>query len=124
VFDTIVAFVPSHDLARSRDFYEGALGMRVVDVNDFALVLLSGETTVRVTLAENWSPQPFTVLGWTVADAAEVSDRLASAGVALLRYDGMGQDERGLWTTPTGARVAWFADPDGNVLSVTQLPEG
>jgi len=124
VFDTIVAFVPSHDLARSRDFYEGALGMRVVDVNDFALVLLSGETTVRVTLAENWSPQPFTVLGWTVADAAEVSDRLASAGVALLRYDGMGQDERGLWMTPTGARVAWFADPDGNVLSVTQLPEG
>jgi len=124
VFDTIVAFVPSHDLARSRDFYEGALGMRVVDVNDFALVLLSGETTVRVTLAENWSPQPFTVLGWTVADAAEVSDRLASAGVALLRYDGMGQDERGVWTTPTGARVAWFADPDGNVLSVTQLPEG
>ena len=124
MFDTIVAFVPSHDLARSRDFYEGALGMRVVDVNDFALVLLSGETTVRVTLAENWSPQPFTVLGWTVADAAEVSDRLASAGVALLRYDGMGQDERGLWTTPTGARVAWFADPDGNVLSVTQLPEG
>lgn len=124
MFDTIVAFVPSHDLARSRDFYEGALGMRVVDVNDFALVLLSGETTVRVTLAENWSPQPFTVLGWTVADAAEVSDRLASAGVALLRYDGMGQDERGVWTTPTGARVAWFADPDGNVLSVTQLPEG
>ncbi len=124
MFDAVVAFVPSHDLARSRDFYEGALGMRVVDINDFALVLLSGETTVRVTLAENWSPQPFTVLGWTVADAAEVSDRLASAGVALLRYDGMGQDERGLWTTPTGARVAWFADPDGNVLSVTELPEG
>jgi catechol 2,3-dioxygenase-like lactoylglutathione lyase family enzyme len=119
--DSAVAFVPSHDLARSRAFYEGTLGLDVVDVNDYALVLTSGPTTIRVTAAEGWSPQPFTVLGWIVPDIASTVSDLADAGVQFRHYDGMDQDELGVWRTPGGDKVAWLVDPDGNVLSLTEF---
>jgi hypothetical protein len=64
---------------------------------------------------------PYTVLGWQVPDILAAVGELEARGVPLLRYDGIAQDELGIWTSPTGARVAWFEDPDGNVLSVTQL---
>jgi catechol 2,3-dioxygenase-like lactoylglutathione lyase family enzyme len=121
MLDDAVAFVPSSDLARARSFYEGLLGLDVIDVTPFALVLRSGATTIRVTLAEGWTPQPFTVLGWTVGDMTSEGARLRAAGVEFLRYPGMVQDGRGVWTTPGGDQVAWFADPDGNVLSITEL---
>jgi predicted enzyme related to lactoylglutathione lyase len=65
---------------------------------------------------------PYTVLGWTVADIEAAVDELAGRGVTFNRYDGMGQDDRGIWTAPGGARIAWFKDPDGNTLSVSQNP--
>jgi catechol 2,3-dioxygenase-like lactoylglutathione lyase family enzyme len=119
--ESAVAFVPSHDLARSRAFYEGTLGLEVVDVNDYAVVLRSGPTMIRLTAAEGWSPQPFTVLGWTVSDIESAVAALVDAGAQFRHYDGMKQDELGVWTTPGGDKVAWFVDPDANVLSLTEF---
>lgn len=116
-----VCFVPSRDLERSRAFFEG-LGVAVEAMTPYACVLRAGPTTVRVTLVGDYRPQPFTVLGWSVGDIAAVLAGLTAQGVVPIKYEGLGQDDAGVWTTPDGAKVAWFHDPDGNVLSVTQLP--
>ena len=118
---SIVAFVPTTDLARARDFYGGVLGLTVEETNDFACVLRGGGTMLRVTTVDSFTPHPFTVLGWSVDDLAATMSTLTAAGVTFNRYDGMGQDEAGVWTAPSGARIAWFPDPDGNVLSLTSL---
>lgn len=117
----IMAFVSTTDLERAQGFYEGVLGLAVEEVNGFACVLRGGGTMLRVTLVESLAPQPFTVLGWNVADLADTIDGLTAKGVTFRRYDGMGQDERGIWTAPGGGRIAWFSDPDDNVLSLTQF---
>jgi predicted enzyme related to lactoylglutathione lyase len=77
---------------------------------------------VRVTSVQNFEPQQFTILGWDVADIDEAVSRLYERGVRFENYGMAGQDERGIWKSPGGARVAWFKDPDGNVLSLTQFP--
>jgi catechol 2,3-dioxygenase-like lactoylglutathione lyase family enzyme len=114
-----VSFLPSRDLERSRTFFEG-LGLLVEEMTSFACVLRAGPVVLRVTRVDDYRPQPFTVFGWQVDDIATVVDGLLRSGVAALRYEGLGQDSAGVWTTPDGAQVAWFHDPDGNVLSVTQ----
>jgi hypothetical protein len=81
----------------------------------------AGGARLRVTAVDAVSPQPYTVLTWSVADIATIVRALASRGVRLLRYPGMEQDELGLWLSPNGARVAWFDHPDHNVLSLTQF---
>ena len=117
----LVAFVPSTDLERSRAFYVGVLGLELVGSNPFAAVLDAAGTMLRVTKVDDLTPHPFTVLGWEVRDlGAEVVD-LVDRGVAFERFEGMDQDALGIWQTPGGDRVAWFRDPDGNVLSLTQL---
>jgi predicted enzyme related to lactoylglutathione lyase len=116
---SIIAFAPSADLERARGFYEGVLGLAVEEVNGFALVLRVGSTMLRVTRVDALNPQPFTVLGWAVDDIEGTVDGLVSRGVTFHRYDGMPQDDRGIWTAPGGGRIAWFSDPDGNVLSLT-----
>ncbi len=119
----VVGFIPSLDLDRSRPFYEGVLGLRVVGVDPFALVLDANGTAVRVVCVqgvEGFRPQPFTVLGWNVADIRTAVTELRGKGVEFRRFPGMDQDELGVWTSPAGAKVAWFSDPDGNVLSLTQ----
>jgi catechol 2,3-dioxygenase-like lactoylglutathione lyase family enzyme len=118
----LVAFVPSTDLDRAERFYVGVLGLARVEVSPYALVVQSGPTQVRVTKVDHLDPQPFTVLGWTVGDISSNLADLVEQGVTAERFDGMGQDEEGIWTAPGGAQVAWFKDPDGNLLSVTQLP--
>ena len=119
----LVAFVASTDLDRSRHFYGDILGLAVVSVGPYACVLRSGPSSLRVALVESLTPAPSTVLGWTVPDLPAALDRLDGLGVRLLRYDGTDQDARGVWTTPLGDRVVWFADPDGNVLSLTSLAD-
>ena len=116
----IVAFAPVTDVARARAFYVDVLGLTVLEDTPFALVCDAGGTTLRITPVGELSPQPFTVLGWAVDDVAATSRALVDAGVELLRFDGMDQDELGVWTTPGGDRIAWFHDPDGNVLSLSQ----
>jgi catechol 2,3-dioxygenase-like lactoylglutathione lyase family enzyme len=117
----IIAFLPSTDLDRSRRFFADLLGLPLVDVNPFACVLRVGPTMVRVTKVDQLRPQPFTVFGFEVPDIGASAARLAGAGVAFLRYDGIGQDDDGIWTAPNGDQVAWFQDPDGNTLSLTQF---
>ena len=116
----LVAFVAATDLDRARDFYEQTLGLPVLEQNDFACVLDAHGTMLRVTAVHQVARAGYTVLGWHVTDIAAAVRDLAGRGVAFLRYDGMDQDEQGIWTAPSGARVAWFADPDGNTLSLTQ----
>jgi predicted enzyme related to lactoylglutathione lyase len=116
----LVAFVPATDLERARKFYEGTLGLTVESENPFACVLRSGPVMLRVTKVDSLRPQPFTVLGWSVVDIEATARWLRDQRVESIRYDGMGQDELGIWSTPDGSKVLWFADPDGNTLSVTQ----
>ena len=116
----LVAFVAATDLPRARAFYEQTLGLPVLEHNDFACVLDAHGTMLRVTAVPDVARAGYTVLGWRVADIAAATRELTARGVTFLRYDGMSQDEHGIWTTPSGARVAWFADPDGNALSLTQ----
>ena len=119
----LVAFVPTTDAARARAFYEGVLGLRLVsDEKPFAIVFDANGTMIRVTTVPELKPQLFTILGWRVADIEATVDRLAAGGVEFQRYKSMNDsDPRGIWNSPSGARVAWFKDPDGNVLSLTEF---
>jgi catechol 2,3-dioxygenase-like lactoylglutathione lyase family enzyme len=117
------AFVPCADLGRCRPFYERVLGLPLAaDVSPFALEFAGTGARLRLTRVEDLRPQPFTIAGWQVPDLAAEIDRLAAAGVAFQRYDGMEQDGRGIWAAPGGARIAWFLDPDGNTLSLAEYP--
>ena len=114
-----VAFIPSTDLDRSRSFYEGTLGVRLVEATDFGLVFDVGGTKVWVVLVgDELRPQPFTIFGWQVDDLDTTIAGLAERGIEFLRYDGFDQDDAGVWTSPTGTRIAWFEDPEGNNLSL------
>ena len=117
----LVAFVGAADLDRARAFYEGVLGLPVTERTDFACVFDSGGTMLRVTAVPAVAQPGYTVLGWRVPDITAVVRELTGRGVTVLRFDGVQQDEDGIWTTPGGDRVAWFADPDGNTLSLTQF---
>ncbi len=117
----LMAFAATRDGAKAREFYEGVLGLRVVSDDPFALALDANGTMLRVQKVAEFTPPPFTALGWEVADIRASVATLLEAGVAFQTYPGMGQDERGIWHAPSGAFVAWFKDPDGNTLSLTQL---
>jgi catechol 2,3-dioxygenase-like lactoylglutathione lyase family enzyme len=117
-------FIPVRDLAAARAFYEGALGLRVTAGTPFALVLDAGGTMPRVTQVPELSARPFTVAGWSVPAIGAAARALAGRGVEFARYDGLAQDEPGIWATPGGDRVAWFGDPDGNTLSLTAFAAG
>ena len=120
----VVAFVGAADLARALAFYEGTLGLPMVERNDFACVFDANGTMLRVTAVPRVAPAGYTVLGWRVTDIGAVVAELTARGVTFSRYDGMDQDPSGVWTTPGGDKIAWFTDPDGNTLSLTQFHEG
>jgi catechol 2,3-dioxygenase-like lactoylglutathione lyase family enzyme len=117
----IVAFAATSRPAQARRFYRDTLGLRLVSEDDFAVVFDAHGTMLRVTIVKEVVTAEYTVLGWQVPDIGAAASRLQMAGVRLQRYSGMGQDEQGIWTSPSGARVAWFKDPDGNTLSITEL---
>ena len=116
----LVAFAGATDLGRAREFYAGVLGLPLESEDGFACVFRAGDTRLRLTRVDQVVPAPYTVLGWTVGDLERTIVELSARGIEFRRYDGMTQDELGVWTAPSGARVAWFKDPDGNVLSLTQ----
>jgi catechol 2,3-dioxygenase-like lactoylglutathione lyase family enzyme len=120
----IAAFVTIVDAERAKDFYRDTLGIRLVSEElPFALVFDAHGIMLRLAIAEKSSPHPGTVLGWQVPDITSAARSLERAGVQLERYEYMHQDETGIWTSPNGARVAWFKDPDGNVLSISEHAE-
>jgi predicted enzyme related to lactoylglutathione lyase len=116
-----IAFVGATDLGRAQAFYEQVLGLPLTGSTDFARVFDANGTMLRVSAVPEVARGGYTVLGWQVADIAAAVGDLSAKGVVFLHYDGMNQDDSGVWTTPGGDRVAWFADPDGNILSLTQF---
>jgi catechol 2,3-dioxygenase-like lactoylglutathione lyase family enzyme len=119
----IVGFITIVDVARAKEFYRDTLGLRLVSEEPpFALVFEANGIMLRLGMGKQLPASPGTVLGWQVPDIVAVTE-LAQAGVRFERYGQMPQDELGIWTTPTGAKVAWFKDPDGNVLSLSEHPE-
>jgi predicted enzyme related to lactoylglutathione lyase len=118
-----VAFVLTADRARAKPFYAGALGLPILTEDDFAVTLDLGRgATIRLTDLPGHEPGQHTVLGWGVADIGAAVAELRAKGVTFRIYEGFGQDADGIWSPPGGgARVAWFSDPDGNVLSLTQF---
>jgi catechol 2,3-dioxygenase-like lactoylglutathione lyase family enzyme len=121
VNEKIMGFIPSSNLDRSRKFYEGTLGLQVTSHDNFAVALNAGGIMVRVTHVGPFTPQKFTVFGWQVGDVAASVSTLKNAGIEFQRYGMPGQDDQGIWTAPGGAKIAWFLDPDGNVLSLAQF---
>jgi catechol 2,3-dioxygenase-like lactoylglutathione lyase family enzyme len=116
-----IGFIPVRDIFEARGFYERVLGLRVTEDTPFALVLDANGTMLRVTPVPGLAVQSFTIAGWRVDDIAAAVRGLEAKGVPFTRYDGMDQDELGIWTAPSGDKVAWFTDPDGNTLSLTEF---
>ena len=119
----IIGFISIVDVSRARDFYRDTLGLRLVmEEPPFALVFEANGIMLRLGMAKELPPAHGTVLGWQVPEIATTVQSLMQSGVCFERYAGMDQDEFGIWTSPTGAKVAWFKDPDGNILSVSEHP--
>jgi catechol 2,3-dioxygenase-like lactoylglutathione lyase family enzyme len=119
--EKIMAFVGVGDADKARAFYRDTLGLTLVSEDGFALAFEVGGILLRVTLVNEVRPQPYTVLGWQVKDATVTARALAKAGVQFERYHHVPQDDDGIWTAPGGAKIAWFRDPDGNILSIAQM---
>jgi catechol 2,3-dioxygenase-like lactoylglutathione lyase family enzyme len=120
----IIGFISIVDVSRARDFYRNTLGLRLVmEEPPFALVFDANGIMLRLGMAKELLPAHGTVLGWQVPEITAIVENLGRFGVRFERYEGMDQDELGIWSSPSGAKVAWFKDPDGNVLSVTEFPE-
>jgi len=117
---SIIAFVPTNDADKARSFYESVLGLRFVKDDGFALVLDANGIMIRVAKMKDFKPAQFTILGWQVAEIENVVRSLQQKGVHFEIFGFFKQDELGIWTAPTGEKVAWFKDPDGNMLSVSQ----
>jgi catechol 2,3-dioxygenase-like lactoylglutathione lyase family enzyme len=117
----LIAFAATTDIGRARKFYAETLGLTLVEQNDFACVFDVNGTMLRVTAVAEALNAGYTVLGWRVDDITGTARDLAGNGVRFLRYEAMDQDADGVWTAPSGDRIAWFADPDGNTLSLTQF---
>ena len=116
----LVAFGATVDGARAATFYGTVLGLPVRTDDAFALSFDAGGVELRLQKVERFTPQPFTALGWQVPDISDVLERLRQHGVVPERYPWLEQDASGRWLAPSGAQVAWFKDPDGNLLSVAQ----
>jgi catechol 2,3-dioxygenase-like lactoylglutathione lyase family enzyme len=117
----IMAFVGTQAPAKARTFYRDILGLPLLSEDGFALAFDAHGVMLRVSIVQNVEPAPYTVLGWQVDDLGTVARALQTAGVRFERYPGMDQDEAGVWKSPSGAKVAWFKDPDGNTLSLAEL---
>jgi len=118
--EKIIAFVITGDPARAKAFYGGTLGLTFVSEDSFAIVFNANGTLLRIAIGRNITPAKHTVLGWKVHDITAAADALQKAGVKFERFEGLPQDPAGIWNAPGGDRVAWFKDPDGNILSISQ----
>ena len=116
----MVGFVPTTDYDRARAFYEGKLEFDFVSLDQYALVVSVGGHRIRIAKVPNFTPLEGTILGWEVNNIQTIVTWLRERGVSLEKYPFVEDRELGIWTAPTGDQVAWFKDPDGNILSVSQ----
>lgn len=117
---TVTAFVATADPARSKRFYRDTLGLRLVSDDQFAIVFDCNGIQLRIQKVDSVRPHPFTALGWHVPSIREAVMGLTKRGVPFERYSFLEQDDLGVWRAPSTAQVAWFKDPDGNLLSLTE----
>jgi catechol 2,3-dioxygenase-like lactoylglutathione lyase family enzyme len=117
----VMAFVATVQPEKARAFYCDVLGLPLEEDSPFAIVVRAANASVRIQKVRRHTPFPYTALGWKVDDIAASVRQLLAKGVQLQRIEGVPQDELGVWTSPSGAKVCWFKDPDGNVLSLTQF---
>ncbi|MGB0033919.1 MAG: VOC family protein [Candidatus Acidiferrales bacterium] len=118
--DRMVGFAMTTKPEQALNYYRDVLGFKLVKDDGFALVFDAHGSMLRVGKGVKFTPAPYTILGWQVADIKKAAADLSKQGVAFARFPGMPQDELGIWTAPDGDSVAWFKDPDGNVLSISQ----
>lgn len=119
--DNPILFLATANAGKSRDFYERVLGLRLVADEPPALVFQVGATMLRIQKVENVQAAAYTAMGWAVPNIRQTVRELHAAGVSFQRYEGMPQDQHGIWHAPSGALVAWFRDPDGHILSLTEF---
>ncbi len=119
----LVCFVATADADRARAFYQGTLGLTLVEDGGYALVFDANGTQLRVQRVDAVAPHAYTALGWEVGDLTIAVRALAAKGLDAARFPGLPLDADGIWDTPDGSRVAWFHDPDGNTLSLSQPPQ-
>ena len=117
----LIAIILTKMPDKARPYYEGILGLHFISDDPSAIVFDANGTMLRVVKVSSFTPVNYTVLGWQVEDINSVIDSLHAKGIAFERFPGMSQDERGVCIFPSGAKVAWFKDPDGNLLSLTQF---
>ena len=118
---SIICFAATKQSEQARKFYQDVLDLRLIEDTPFALVFDANGTMLRIQKVQDHRPVRHTVLSWQVVDIRSTVDDLSGKGIRFERYDGLPQDDRAIWQTPDNALVAWFRDPDGNVLSLTQL---
>jgi len=118
---SVIAFTATSQPELAKEFYRDRLGLTLIEESPYALVFQSGATMIRVQLFEPFEPHPFTALGWDVADIRQTVAELETRGVPVMRVPYVEQDAAGIWWTPNGDGIAWFKDPDGNTLSLTQF---
>ena len=114
------AFVPTLKPAEAKIFYRDILGLELISEDDYALEFNANGTLLRVTIVPELTTQAFTVLGWNVEDISSAIKSLNMKGIKCEKYHFLQQDDTGIWTSPNGSKVAWFKDPDGNILSLTE----
>lgn len=117
---TIKTFVPTVKPQEAKAFYQGILGFKLLNEDNYALEFDAGSVLLRVIIVPELKPQTFTILGWNVKNIEAIIRSLNEKGVICEKYEFMQQDGLGIWTSPNGSKVAWFKDPDGNVLSLTE----
>jgi predicted enzyme related to lactoylglutathione lyase len=117
----LISFVATSNPKTAREFYEKSLGLTFVSGDQFALVFEVNGTMLRIQKVDKVIPHGYTALGWEVTDIKKEISQLTKRGVKFARYDGMDQDEHGIWKAPSGPKIAWFTDPNGNILSLTQF---
>ncbi|RXH57676.1 VOC family protein [Granulicella sibirica] len=116
----LIGFIPTTDAERSKAFYVDVLKLKFVADDHFALVVATNSSTIRIVRMQEFTPAQGTILGWEVPDLPMEVASLTEAGITFERYGFLEHDALGIWTTPSGSKVAWFKDPDGNVLSLSQ----
>lgn len=116
----MIGFVITKDPKRARRFYEETLGFKFASEDQYALVMETDENMIRMATVKDFVPAQHTVLGWEVKQIERVASHLKDQGVVFENYPWMKHSELGIWDAPGGDKVAWFKDPDGNVLSLSQ----